>query len=73
MACFFDHRWGWPRKRNGKDIQVCLDCGLERESKVRFDGPRYRRTQDGIPNFRPAAEPAARSTEVHDYPAPAAA
>lgn len=48
MACWFDHNWGWPHKRGGKDIQVCLDCGSERESKVRFDGPRYRRTQEGV-------------------------
>ncbi len=48
MACFFDHNWSWPRKRGGKDIQVCLSCGTERESKVHFDGPRYRRTQDGV-------------------------
>jgi hypothetical protein len=32
-------------------MQVCLNCGSERESKVRFDGPRYHRTQDAIPNF----------------------
>jgi hypothetical protein len=51
MKCFFDHTWGWPRKRGGKDMQVCLNCGAERESKVRFDGPRYRKTQDGVPNF----------------------
>jgi hypothetical protein len=51
MTCFFDHNWGWPRKRGDKDIQVCLDCGRERESKVHFDGPRYRRTQNGFDNF----------------------
>lgn len=55
MKCFFRHDWGWPRKRGDMDIQVCLSCGLERESRVRFDGPRYTRTQDGIPNFSPAA------------------
>ena len=47
MACLFDHNWGWPRRRDGKDIQICINCGVERESKVRFDGPRYRRTQEG--------------------------
>jgi hypothetical protein len=31
-----------------KDLQVCLDCGLERQSKVSFDSPRYHRTQDGV-------------------------
>jgi hypothetical protein len=51
MACLFEHNWGWPRKREGKDIQICLSCGVERESRVRFDGPRYRRTQDPIPNL----------------------
>jgi hypothetical protein len=53
MACLFEHNWSWPRKRGGKDIQVCLTCGSERESKVRFDGPHYRRTQERIPNFIP--------------------
>ncbi len=51
MACMFEHNWSWPRKRGGKDVQVCLNCGTERESRVRFDGPRYRKTQEGIPNF----------------------
>jgi hypothetical protein len=32
-------------------MQVCLTCGTERESKVRFEGPRYRRTQDRVPDF----------------------
>ncbi len=47
MSCFFDHNWGWPRRRGDKDIQTCRSCGAERESKVRFDGPRYHRTQQG--------------------------
>lgn len=51
MGCLFEHNWSWPRRRGSKDMQVCLNCGAERESKVRFDGPRYRKTQDGIPNF----------------------
>jgi hypothetical protein len=51
MACLFEHNWGWPRKRGSKDIQVCLNCGLERESRVRFDGPRYTRTQNPSSNF----------------------
>jgi len=55
MKCLFEHNWSWPRKRGQKDIQVCLDCGSEREAKVRFDGPRYRKTQDAIPNFSPSA------------------
>jgi hypothetical protein len=50
----FEHNWSWPRKRGGKDVQVCLNCGTERESRVRFDGPRYKKTQDGIPNFTTA-------------------
>ncbi len=49
MACLFEHNWGWPRRRGNRDMQVCLDCGVERESRVRFDGPRYRRTQDPMP------------------------
>ena len=55
MKCLFDHNWSWPRKRGDKDMQVCLSCGLERESKVHFDGPRYHKTQDAIPNFAPSA------------------
>ncbi len=51
MSCLFDHNWSWPRRRGGKDIQFCPDCGTERESKVRFGGPRYRRTQAAVPNF----------------------
>ncbi len=51
MRCLFDHHWNWPRKRGGRDVQFCARCGAERESKVHFDGPRYRRTQDAIPNF----------------------
>lgn len=55
MTCLFEHNWSWPRKRGQKDIQVCLNCGTEREAKVRFDGPRYRKTQDAIPDFSPSA------------------
>jgi len=54
MKCLFDHNWGWPRKRGDKDMQVCLNCGLERQSKVHFDGPRYHKTQEAIPNFAPS-------------------
>ncbi len=46
MACLIEHNWGWPRRRGGKDVQVCVSCGTERESLVRFDGPRYRKTQE---------------------------
>ena len=53
MTCLIDHNWGWPRRRGAKDMQTCRDCGTEREALVRFDGPRYRKTQDGIPNFAP--------------------
>ncbi len=59
MKCFFEHNWGWPRKRGNKDVQVCLHCGAERESKVDFGGPRYHRTQDGIREARPAELPIA--------------
>lgn len=51
MKCLFAHNWGWPRRRGSNDVQVCLDCGLERQSKVSFDSPRYHRTQDGIPGY----------------------
>ena len=51
MHCLFDHDWSWPRRRGERDVQRCRYCGAERESKVRFDGPRYHKTQDAIPNF----------------------
>ncbi len=69
MGCFFDHNWGWPRRRGGKDIQICPDCGAERESRVHFDGPRYRRTQEGLSVFpepprREAAAPGAKISSL---------
>ncbi len=74
MACLFEHNWGWPRKREGKDIQVCLNCGVERESRVRFDGPRYRRTQDPIPKFSTMAElPGSEPQVAEPAPWPSAA
>jgi hypothetical protein len=27
-------------------MQVCIGCGAERESRVQFDAPRFRRTQE---------------------------
>jgi hypothetical protein len=51
MACVFRHNWGWPRRRGDRHIQSCLICGVERESRVQFDSPRYRRTQDPVPNM----------------------
>lgn len=53
MACLFEHNWGWPRRRGDKDMQVCLDCGSERESSVLFGEPRYTKTQDGSANSSP--------------------
>ncbi|HEX8984990.1 MAG TPA: hypothetical protein VF767_06160 [Bryobacteraceae bacterium] len=61
MKCLFEHDWGWPRKRGGKDIQVCLHCGTERESKVHFGEPRYRKTQDGLTNSASARTVVAES------------
>lgn len=50
MACLFGrHKWGWPRRRGDHNIQVCITCGSEREALVKFDGPRYQRTQDAAP------------------------
>jgi hypothetical protein len=74
MACFFDHNWGWPRKRGDKDIQVCLSCGTERESKVHFDGPRYHRTQTGAgePRLRVASSRTSEMAEMPDYSSVAA-
>jgi len=41
-----------------------LQCGAERESRVAFDGPRYHKTQDGIPNFSPASARSIRSQRL---------
>jgi hypothetical protein len=46
-GCFFEHNWGWPRKRGDKQIQTCTVCGCSRESKIQFDGPRYVLTRPG--------------------------
>ncbi len=46
MACLFRHNWGWPRRRGDRHMQVCLDCGAERESRVQFDTPRYASSQE---------------------------
>jgi len=32
-------------------VQTCLICGIERESRVQFDEPRYRRTQEALPRM----------------------
>jgi hypothetical protein len=56
-------------------MQVCLNCGSERESKVRFGGPHYRRTQEGIPNFVPSPlslEEELDRLEVIEFPSMAA-
>ncbi len=50
MACLLHHNWGWPRRRGDRHMQVCIECGAERESRVQFDAPRYRRTQEPSPN-----------------------
>lgn len=66
MTCIFHHNWSWPRRRGGRDMQVCLVCGEQRESKVRFDPPRYTKTQDGIPNFAPGIPRIERKVrEIH--------
>jgi len=51
MACLFRHNWGWPRRRGNRNVQTCLICGIERESRVQFDEPRYRRTQEALPRM----------------------
>ena len=51
MPCLFAHDWSWPRQRGERDLQVCLRCGSERQSKIQFGGPRYRRTQEGFPGL----------------------
>lgn len=51
MACLFRHDWGWPRRRGKHHIQTCLTCGIERESRVQFDEPRYHRTQEPSPEL----------------------
>ncbi len=40
MACMLFHDWGWPRRRGEKDIQVCVRCGSERESRIPFNSNR---------------------------------
>ncbi len=64
MACIFDHDWGWPRRRGDKDVQVCARCGTERESRVRFDGPRYHRTQDPLPVYAAGKERSPRVAAI---------
>jgi hypothetical protein len=32
------HDWGWPRRRGDRDVQVCTQCGAERESSIQFMG-----------------------------------
>jgi hypothetical protein len=32
------HDWGWPRRRDERDVQVCTKCGAERESEIQFAG-----------------------------------
>ncbi len=51
MACLLQHNWGWPRRRGDRHMQVCIECGAERESRVQFDAPRYRRTQEPSPRM----------------------
>ncbi len=58
MRCLWEHNWSWPRRRGSKDIQICLACCAERESKVRFSGPRFRLTQPGA--FEPGMPPLVR-------------
>ena len=37
MSCWLrNHEWGWPRKRGGVDTQVCVKCGVERDSRIQF-------------------------------------
>lgn len=35
-------------------MQVCLGCGMERESKVSFDSPHYHKTQDRAASCMPS-------------------
>ncbi len=66
MSCLLSHDWSWPRRKGGKDVQFCPRCGKERESKVRFEGPRYRRTQDPIPNFIATPLPIEADTRIEE-------
>lgn len=40
MRCWgrFFHRYGWPRRRDGRDVQVCSDCGREKVCRIQFEG-----------------------------------
>lgn len=49
MQCVFEHNWGWPRRRGGMDVQVCVVCGRERRSPIQFDGPFYKKAPQTDP------------------------
>lgn len=36
MSCLLTHDWGWPRRRQGRDVQVCTICGREKLARVQF-------------------------------------
>lgn len=36
MTIFHIHTWGWPRRRGDRDVQVCTQCGAERDSEIQF-------------------------------------
>jgi hypothetical protein len=39
MVCWLRaHEWGWPRRREGHDVQVCVRCGARRTSVIQFKG-----------------------------------
>jgi hypothetical protein len=44
-------RLSWPRRRDGKDLQTCLDCGELLESTIQFEVDS---------RFRPILPPRAR-------------
>ncbi len=44
---FLFHQWGWPRRREGVDKQICLRCTKERVSKYQHVGSELERNITG--------------------------
>jgi hypothetical protein len=47
-------RLGWPRRRNGVDVQVCVDCGHETRSQIQFAGSEAATAAPARADFRAA-------------------
>jgi hypothetical protein len=59
MGCLLrSHTWGWPRRREGRDVQVCVKCGARRTSVVQFQKETRRNPGDSGGRPLPEAEAA---------------